>query len=892
MKERDAALEYNESSLSELSEVVSTPQSSRKVDADAGAALSASSPGNLTRDIAERLNELEQLMAASNGGTPDQKAAAKEARDALSGGISTNAADTQGIAKPHNNANSPGSRQDEDLESKLARLEKVLADSPKPSPDTELKTAQLSVSALAQSATGTMDDELTNRLDRLEELLGPMDSPPADPHRPHRQAAGLSTGIRGRLGIRSFASGASTPGNVSDVDAHLARLDKLIGTSSPTSTIGGTGARKPGYGSTPKFSASNSAKAAIARGAELENQALRDRIVELESMLDARGGMLEDMMLSSSGRGDPRPYGDPGKEMGRLRRAEASAKRALVSAEASLSEAHAEISRLKKEQRQSEASLRAEIEGLHQQLNHSEHRVRARETMIETLQDRLQVEVRKAAQERERDRKVFAKVHGRSPRKGSPSDAKTGEIIAMYETQRRGMEVELASLRRDVRRLTMEVRDTENAKQRSRQTGGKSDVDVDFAAAERAGTLAKNLESETRRVQERAESLRRKEEQITAQVARMREELGTAQEQHEKLLEVNTNLKMELESRPTMRDWKRLQRMVELLQEKLRDAVDGEAARDDKERAGLRRVAGDDTSSLVKRDRENHRLRLHTLDALSRSSSIELLKSVCRILGIGGGKNGTSSVAYQIEPAVERIQQVVLAVPRMQAFVREVCKSMRVNPGTTLGVAMELALKQLRVWENDRNSFKALQMLRVALVNELCTRQKLSTEGGTLPEDFGDDARILAEVKGMITEEGKAEAKEKYYAEAEESMGSAPKELINRIVAHFIQIFDVKSGVRGVLPKMNEVFLFTSEQNTFMAAARAMLGLSDHATTAAVMSEFRERMGSETENGSQKDSAEKKDGRENSNLVEERRTAGGTAFTVTRRGVPSWSVEN
>ena len=267
----------------------------------------------------------------------------------------------------------------------------------------------------------------------------------------------------------------------------------------------------------------------------LENQALRDRIVELESALDARGYVLEDMMLSSSGRGDPRPRGDPGREIARVRRAEASAKRALVTAEANLAEAHAEIARLKKEHRQREASIRSEIDGLNQQLNHSEHRVRAREKMIETLQDRLQGEVRKAALERERDRKVFAKVHGRSPRKGSIGDAKTGEIIAMYETQRRGMESELASLRRDVRSLTMEVRDKENAKQRARQGNDGGIVDVEGAEAERASSLATKLESETRRVEERAEKLRRKEEQVVAQMARMRDELGTAQEQHEQL---------------------------------------------------------------------------------------------------------------------------------------------------------------------------------------------------------------------------------------------------------------------------------------------------------------------------------------------------------------------
>jgi hypothetical protein len=49
---------------------------------------------------------------------------------------------------------------------------------------------------------------------------------------------------------------------------------------------------------------------------------------------------------------------------------------------------------------------------------HSEHRVRARETVVSTLQDRLQAEVRRSQQSRDRDRTIFRKVHGREARSG------------------------------------------------------------------------------------------------------------------------------------------------------------------------------------------------------------------------------------------------------------------------------------------------------------------------------------------------------------------------------------------------------------------------------------------------------------------------------------------
>ena len=67
------------------------------------------------------------------------------------------------------------------------------------------------------------------------------------------------------------------------------------------------------------------------------------------------------------------------------------------------------------------------------------------------LEKREEQEAREQARERERDRSVFSKLHGgRQPRAGSRQDGKTAEIINMYENQRRGMEAELASLRRDV----------------------------------------------------------------------------------------------------------------------------------------------------------------------------------------------------------------------------------------------------------------------------------------------------------------------------------------------------------------------------------------------------------------------------------------------------------
>jgi len=345
-----------------------------------------------------------------------------------------------------------------------------------------------------------------------------------------------------------------------------------------------------------------------------------------------------------------------------------------------------------------------------------------------------------------------------------------------------------------------------------------------------------------------------------------------------------------------MRDWKKSQRMIELLQTKLRDAMDGGDRRSSispNEEDGLRTVAGTDTSTMVKKDRENHRFKLHLLDGMSRSQSIELLKDVCRTFGIQG-----DGVLFKLLPTIERIQQVVLAVPRMQSFVRNVCYILRVDPSTSLGVAMEMGIKTMKEWEKGMERKREMERLREALVMVLVTNRegRLQTEGGTLINHF-DDVRILAEMKSLVEEEKKTEKEEKYYEEIEIILKSNPMEMTTRMVRHFQQLFDV-DGVRGVMPKMNELFLFSSEMKTFLDAARSRLRLSPHATTAAVMMSL-EEITKEGEGGEEEKKEEgeggggggegKKEGM--SNLMEEKRTKGGTAFSVTRKGVPGWTVE-
>ena len=92
--------------------------------------------------------------------------------------------------------------------------------------------------------------------------------------------------------------------------------------------------------------------------------------------------------------------------------------------------------------------------------------------------------------------------------------------------------------------------------------------------------------------------------------------------------------------------------------------------------------------------------------SLSLSLSLTHLSHFCYTLTYITCNTGTfgingHGILFQLLPTIERIQQVVLAVPRMQGFVRDICYTLRVDPATTLGVAMELGNATIHQWEKS-----------------------------------------------------------------------------------------------------------------------------------------------------------------------------------------------
>ena len=181
-------------------------------------------------------------------------------------------------------------------------------------------------------------------------------------------------------------------------------------------------------------------------------------------------------------------------------------------------------------------------------------------------------------------------------------------------------------------------------------------------AARMAGGLLARLERQKREHQRAAAALRKREEAMVAKMAKVERQVSDASDRIADLEEENTNLRMELDSRPTPREWRALQRRCDGLRERL--GTTEERLESTREREDLRRYM--DTRELMRRDKADARLDLSRLDYdVPRQALAAVLKSVCRVLNL-------RDLAL-VEPSVRRLQRVVLAVPRMERFIKDVC---------------------------------------------------------------------------------------------------------------------------------------------------------------------------------------------------------------------------
>eukprot|EP00944_MAST-04C_sp_MAST-4C-sp1_P007442 g7442.t1 len=387
-----------------------------------------------------------------------------------------------------------------------------------------------------------------------------------------------------------------------------------------------------------------------------DTMSLRRTIRELLSQWERRGEVVQELMLNQAG-GNSLAQSKRNQEIDKIierhREKDEAARRALGASEARLAEVEEELKRLQRKDRKEAANYSIETTGLKQQLIQSEHRVKAKEQVIGRLQERLEQEAKRHEREMKRSRDIFKKFRGRDARPSSATDSKTLEVVRMYETQRDGMVRELEHLRREVRRLNVELKSRENVIQRQ-------DFASSWKAVPEAGAILERLEQEKVSLRLRSEAIQERESLLSQKLAKATSRVTKAELRAQTMEEENANLRLDLEGRPSVRSFKILQKKCQRLAEELSVKKQDE---NDERRGNWKNT---DTRAAIKRDRDNAKLDLNRLDdEMSKSDAINIVKNVCRQLAL--------SDSSLIEPSIEKINKVMRAVPRMQAFVTRVC---------------------------------------------------------------------------------------------------------------------------------------------------------------------------------------------------------------------------
>ncbi|KAF1334225.1 hypothetical protein FI667_g2003, partial [Globisporangium splendens] len=387
---------------------------------------------------------------------------------------------------------------------------------------------------------------------------------------------------------------------------------------------------------------------------------------------------------------------------------------------------------------------------LQQQLKVSEHRVKAKEVLVDRMQQKLQQQVDKESLNKTRDRQVFRQIQQRDARKANARDNQSLEYISVYEAQREQMQEEIDQLKSQVTALNAELRDKENYIARkataAREMSIAWDDEVDnqnvaspvYSSYERRRNtptsvasddmILERLEAARREQEQAAAKLRRREAAMIKKVSMIEQELLLAHETIGELKEENANLVLEAESRPSIRDYRLSQRRIHQLEHQVSESkLALEEATDLHE---LRKYMG--TKELIERDRLNHRLHLNRLNTLPRETTLEVVKEVCRVLNL--------TDITLIAPSLEKLCHVVAAVPRMEKFIRDVCgfvflslhEDVDAQNVNTFGFELEQVLPTLQQWSSERRKLHALEEFKTAIVSELCKR---SVEPSILSDD-------------------------------------------------------------------------------------------------------------------------------------------------------------
>ena len=466
------------------------------------------------------------------------------------------------------------------------------------------------------------------------------------------------------------------------------------------------------------------------------------------------------------------------------------------------------------------------------------HQLKAREAETQRLQERLvrDLSERDAAQKL-RERQVFQEVHRRAPRPTSAADSRSLEVIEVYESQRRAMQTEIDDLRAATNQLTAELCEKENLIARK-------DAFHSWRTPDQGELLARLQEAQNDASEARAEA-QRAEARVAELLREARQAESDARRQAEMERARAAALELDLQARPTRKQWTEAQGIIERLRTALPLLIETEDAPLDTHFSASSGHPVIDSAEAIRRDREVNALGLQTLRMMPQPTIVKLLQNCCRELQL--------TDAQLLPSALRKMCRALAALPPMEAFIREVCALALSRAAPTEAPSVRVpstkaVLLVLQRWTHELGELEQLRDLVAVLSQALGKRtlpggafgvvSPLAAPGALEPLTPRD---ILHAVNDLVQQERKALRAIDTFERADLHLHLQPEDLLSKLCTHFGRLFSLKS-TEGMLPKMNELYLFVNEQHNLLKVLRSMLGLEMSASSHALLGALRQAL--------------------------------------------------
>ena len=457
------------------------------------------------------------------------------------------------------------------------------------------------------------------------------------------------------------------------------------------------------------------------------------------------------------------------------------------------------------------------IKNLELQLAESERRVRQRDIENDRMREKLRMISTKEKDVAAKHNSTLSSYKQLPAKSKSPDKNKRtptpSDIIEALEAQRAGLQSRIVELEEQVRSMSKSLKELGYRKPPASSINEESDTDIENADS---NGQVKVFVAKIEHLKARQEELTSHYETLKGHYDDQVELNGKLQQEMHELRDENDNLKLELESRPTVRKLKQKELEIENLESKLQDLImlRGESAEISSWRKHLQ------TSERIKIDKRNHELGLWLIEALPKTIMKETLQAVCRELDV--------TEVSEIQPSLTKLKAAVRVIPRMESFITKICDFIFNNDNITKSISTKPTIDDvfpiIKKWQEKTTVCDDLNQFCNAVIHELHRRENALANNDENSTSIVFDERKLKLnslniIKELVDFQLGSLKNSRAYKTADDYLRSKPEELVAQIMNHVMYLFEIKE-LQGVVPKMNQLYIFIEEQRNFVSATR------------------------------------------------------------------------